>query len=362
MDEYQITKSLKHACIHFFLVLFSYRIFFTLTYFCFNLSFISAQVYPDLKVDSLLKSGINNIIIQNYDYAKRDFVILEKEFPNLPLGKIYFAAVEIAKSYDLDIPFNVKIIQKKLEEAKKISEALIDKNENNIWNYYFLALANGYEAYFNALNGNWLSAFGTGVVSVNLFEKCISLNPDFYEALIAIGTYKYWKSKEMGFLDWLPFVEDQREEGIMLLEKAVKNSSYNSYLAINSLIWIYIDKEDYKKSVKLSQSVLSNYPKSRFFKFGLARALEEFDLKESIKEYYNILNSYSDSEKKNRCNEIMIKHKIAQQYEKIGEHRAALNLCNEILGIKNLTQYEHIKMDARLERVKTLKNEISKGN
>ncbi len=362
MDECQITKSFNQSFVHFFSVLLTYRLFFTLTFFCFNLSFISAQVYPDRKIDSLLKSGIKNIINQNYDLAKRDFVILEKEFPNLPLGKIYFAAVEIAKSYDLDIPFNTKIIQTKLEEAKEISEELIDKDENDTWNYYFLALANGYEAYFNALNGDWLSAFGSGVVSVNLFEKCISINPDFYEALIAIGTYKYWKSKEMDFLDWLPFVEDEREEGINLLEKAVINSSYNSYLAINSLIWIYIDKGDYKKSVKLSQSVLSDYPKSRFFKFGLARALEDVDLKESIKEYYNILNSFSDSKKKNRCNEIMIKHKIAQQYEKLEEHQAALKICDEILNIKNLSQYEHQKMDSRLDRVRALKNEISKGN
>jgi tetratricopeptide (TPR) repeat protein len=185
------------------------------------------------------------------------------------------------------------------------------------------------------------------------------MNPAFYEALIAIGSYKYWKSKEMQFLGWLPFISDERDEGIKLLEKAVLHSSYNSYLAINSLIWIYIDKGDFRKSVRLSQYALLRYPGSRFFKFGLARAYEEIDLHKAIKEYYDILNSFSESEKNNRCNEILLKHLIAQQYTKIGEHDIALDLCNEILNIKDLTHYEIQKMKKRLERVKNLKKELS---
>jgi tetratricopeptide (TPR) repeat protein len=324
-------------------------------------SITTAQVFPEPKVDSLLKSGIDNIINQNYDLAKKDFVILDREYPHLPLGKIYFAAVEMAKSYDLALPFNSEIIENKLDEAKEISEDLLDKDEDNIWYNYFLALSHGYKAYFNALTGNWLSAFGSGVASVNLFEKCIKINPDFYEALIAIGTYKYWKSKEMQFLGWLPFISDNRDEGIILLEKAVRHSSYNSYLAINSLIWIYIDKDDFEKSIKLAQAALFHHPKSRFFKFGLARAYEDIDLSKSIEEYYNILNSFSNSEKKNRCNEIMIKHLIAQQYVKLGKHREALDICNDILSMQNLTNHEIQKMRERLERVKKLKNELLRG-
>jgi len=323
-----------------------------------NFSAAYAQVYPEPAVDSLLRSGIDNIINQNYDKAKKNFVILEKEFDHLPLGKIYYAAAEIARSYDLDIPFNTEIIKQKLGEAKEMSELLLDEDDENIWYNYFLALANGYEAYFYALKGDWLSAFSAGVVSVNLFEKCIAIKKDFYEALTAIGTYKYWKSKEMNFLNWLPFVHDEREEGINMLETAAQNSSYNSYLAINSLIWIYIDKNEFGKSEKLSRDVLQRYPGSRVFKSALARALENINPGESIKEYYSILNSYTESQKLNRCNEILFKHKIAQQYVKLGEHQKALELCGEIISINNLSQYEYKRMHIRIERVKNLKKEL----
>ncbi len=340
------------------IALFYYRFPLLLTFLCISTSFTSAQVYPDPKVDSLLRSGIENIINQKYDFAKKDFVILDKKFPELPLGKIYLAAVEIAKSSDLATPYNSKFIKQKLDEAKEISEDLIDKDEYNIWNYYFLALAKGYDAYFNALNGEWLSAFGEGLTSVNLFEHCLEIYPEFYESLIAIGTYKYWKSNETQFLGWIPFINDEREEGIRLLEKAVNHSSYNSYLAINSLIWIYINKGESEKAVKLAQSVLLRYPNCRFFRFGLARAYEDIDLKKSIDEYYKILNSFSEKEKPNRYNEILLKHLIAQQYNKLGEREESLRLCNEILSIRNLTNYEKQKQGDRLERVKKLQKEL----
>jgi tetratricopeptide (TPR) repeat protein len=356
MDE--CIQSINHSFNQFFSPLLNYRFLLAITFFCVNFSFTSAQVYPDPKVDSLLTSGIRNIINQNYDLAKKDFVILDKKFPEIPLGKIYLAAAEIAKSSDLATPFNSKFIEQKLEEAKEISENLIDKDEYNIWNYYSLALANGYDAYFKALTGEWLSAFGEGLTSVNLFEHCLEIYPEFYESLIAIGTYKYWKSKETQFIGWIPFVNDEREEGIKLLEKAVDQSSYNSYLAINSLIWIYIDKGESGKAVKLAQSTLRRYPDCRFFRFGLARGYEDIDLKKSIDEYYKILNSFSKNEKPNRYNEILLKHLIAQQYNKLGESEESLRLCNEILSIKNLTEYEKQKLGERLERVKKLQKEL----
>ena len=322
-------------------------------------SFSYPQVFPVKKVDSLLNTGIENIVNQKYDLAKKDFLILEKEYPQLPVGKIYVAVVEIASSYDLAIPFRSEFIKEKLDEAEDLSEKLIDSDESNIWNYYFLALATGYKAYFDALTGDWLSAFGAGVTSVNLFEHCLEVDSSFHEALIAIGTYKYWKSSKMEFLNWLPFVKDEREEGIKLLERAVNNSTYNSYLAINSLIWIYIDRREFRKAIKIAESVLRQYPNSRFFKYGLARAYEDVDRQKSIEIYYEILNSFADSERLNHYNEIVLKHLIAQQYARLGEYDSALALCDEILSIKNITNYVLNKLRDRLDRVKSLKKEIS---
>ena len=326
----------------------------------FLLSRANAQVYPDKSVHKILKSGIGLIIDQKYDEAKKLFDQLDKTRKDIPFGKIYLAAVSIARSYDYELPFDHELITKNLEGAKKISERFIRKDENNIWNHYFLALTEGYIAYYDALRESWLQAYTTGLSSVSSFEDCLDMDKNFYEALIAIGSYKFWKSKKTEFINWLPFIDDEKELGIQYLRDAVKYSGYNSHLAINSLIWIEIEQEDFNEAIKVAESALKNHPKSRIFKWGLARSYESIDPQKSIELYLEILSSYPKNLKSNKINEVTLKHLIAQQLEKINKNDEALKLCTEILAIKDYSEYELEKINKRLERVKQLKQELIK--
>jgi len=321
---------------------------------------IYSQVYPDEKVDSLLRTGIRHIVNQDYKGAEEIINLLNKEFPNLPLGKIYLAANRIAEAYDYAEDFDEEFILKRLEEAKEQSEKLIDSDNENIWYQYFLALTEGYTAYFHAINESWFSALSTGVDAISEFDKILASDKKFYEAYIAIGTFEYWKSRKMEFIDWLPFSIDSRKIGIERLKVAIDSSSYNSYLAINSLIWIYIDQNRFDDAIKISEIALKEFPDSRTFKWGLARAYEEIDPSKAIALYIEILNSYPVLENGNYKNVITLKHIIAQQYVKLGDKQNALKYCNEILSIKNIPEKTADELAERFERVKSLKNELTK--
>lgn len=320
---------------------------------------ISAQSYPDSKVDELLRNGINKIINQQYDDAIKIFSELNRIKSDIPLGKIYLAATEIAKSYDYEVPYNHNLITEYLESAKEISKKLIEKDEKNIWNKYFLALAEGYIAYYDAIRGSWLQAISTGLNSISLFEDILESDSSFYDAYIAIGTFKYWKSAKTEFLNWLPFIDDEKDSGIKFLSSAVNNSSYNYHLAVNSLIWIYIDQKRFGDAVELAQKALIKYPDSRIFRWGLARAYEDIDTQKAIGEYYKVLKSFPDTLKSNKINEITLKHIIAQQYYKLGKKSETKKICEEILSIKNLSEFEKEKLDKRLKRVKSLYKELN---
>ena len=166
----------------------------------------------------------------------------------------------------------------------------------------------------------------------------------------------------MEFMNWLPFNNDTREIGIDRLVVAIDSSSYNSYLAINSLIWIYIDQKKYETAIKISDQALSEFPDSRTFKWGLARAYEEINPQKSIELYLEILNSYPSSIKYNYKNEITLKHIIAQQYVKLGNKVSALKYCDEILSTKIFPEKTADELTERLARVKSLKMELTKGN
>ncbi len=315
------------------------------------------QTYPDRAVDSALKSGISQIILQDYSSAENTFRKLDHDYTQLPLGKIYLAAVKIAKSYDYGGEYDAAVIDSLLNLAQKQSQSLINADKDSPWNKYFLSLSEGYLAYFKALNGEWLNSLSAGADALADFGELASMDENFYEAYIAIGTYKYWKSRKTEFLEWIPGYDDEKDEGIILLEKSINHPSYNTYLAINSLIWIYIDQKKYYKAAELAENALKKYPGSRFFQWGLARAYEDLDPPKAISIYRKILESLPLN--LNHYNEIILKHLMAQQYTKIGENQKAIQLCNEILSIPDLNEKVRSELKARLERVKQLRTGLS---
>jgi tetratricopeptide (TPR) repeat protein len=324
--------------------------------------FIYSQRYPNQEVNKLLNVGIEYILNQNYDLAKSKFNILNKKYPELPFGKIYLAVVDITQAFDYGEEFNSESISKNLDDALALSEKLLEKKPNEIWNHYFVALSKGYKSYLRVLNGDWLSAISSGLSSVNYFEDCLEMDSSFYESYVAIGTYKFWKSRKLDFLEWLPFIDDESANGIRYLELALDKTSYNKNLAALSLIWIYIENKNFYRAIEIAERELKKNPINRTLQWALARAYEDINPGKSIQIYNVIISSYQKIPNQNHYNEITLKHIIAQQYSKIGEKREALRLCDEILATQNLTEDVKEKLDDRLKRVQKLKKELTSQN
>ncbi len=313
------------------------------------------QTHSNSKIDSLLKDGIENIILQKYDAASNSFSYLEKEFPRNPLGCIYIAAAKIAEAVDYEEELDEDLIDSLLSNAEDKVHTLLEEDEDNIWNNYYDALIYGYRAYFKALSGNIVTAFSDGVFSLRAFQTCLELDPNFYEAYIALGTYNYWKSAQSKSLLWLPFISDNRDEGIHYLEKAIKNSSYNKYLAAYSLAWIYIDFGESQKAVDLSLKMLKDYKESRYFRWCLARAYQDIDKSKAIDVFREILTSIEKLPNRNYFNDVVIRHKIAMLLYELGDYDSALKLCDEILDFNVKSDKIKERLSNRLERTKQLR-------
>lgn len=316
-----------------------------------------AQRHPEQEVNRLLDIGIEYILNQNYELAKVKFEKLNKNYPHLPLGKIYLAVVDITKAFDYGEEVNSDI-QQRLEEALEMSENLLENDPSNIWNIYFVALAKGYKAYFKVLNGDWLSALASGLSSVSYFEDCLKMDSSFYESYVALGTYKFWKNRKLEFLDWLPFFKDDSDQAIRHLELAYNKTTFNKNLAAISLIWIYIEQKRFGRAIEIAETELRKNPLNRTLKWGLARAYEDIDLRKAISIYYELLKAYQNIPNLNYFKEITLKHIIAQQYVKLGETLQALKLCDEILSDNRLSEAVRDKLSDRLKKVRKLKKEL----
>jgi tetratricopeptide (TPR) repeat protein len=321
-------------------------------------SFVYTQTHPNEKIDSLLKVGINEIILQKYENAKIIFSQLDELYETEPLGNIYLAATEIAKAVDYEEELDKDYLDSLFTLAKSKTDILLKQDNENIWYNYYNALIYGYKAYYSSILANLVSAFADGVLSLQSFQKCLDINPDFYEAYIALGTYNYWKSAQVKSLLWIPFIADNRKEGIEYLEKILRVFTYNKHLAAYSLIWIYIDFEESEKALELSLKMLEEYKNSRYFMWVLARAYQDIDKNKAIEVYQQLLKSNETIQEHNQFNEIVLKHKIAMLFYEIGKFNDSLKLCNEILDFKFKSDKIRERLNNRIKRAEILKKKI----
>lgn len=327
----------------------------------FCVTYLFPQEYPDKTVHEYIKKGVFYLGAAEYDKANSTFTQLQKEKPGLPAGLLFQAATEIVKSFDYGIPLNKNLIESKLSEAAKIAQKNYSDNKNDIWNNYFMALAAGYSTYYEYLQQNWLTVLETGVEALRYFDRCIELDPKFYEASSAIAIFNYWKSSSTESLHWLPFFDDKREESLQIINFNLNHFFYNTNLTYTSLIWILIDRKEYQKAIVAADEVLAEFPGNRIVKWGKARALEEIDRREAIRVYKNILENHPKSGNTYLYNEVLLLHKIAMNYEKLGDKKSALEYCNYVLAISGYSEFDKERLKDRLKRVKKLKNDLGKA-
>ncbi len=333
---------------------------YNLFFFLFFPIVIYAQSYPIAKVDYLARKGLSNLYNNNFSEAENIFGKLNNDYPNIPFGKILLVLTEFSKSSDFVKPLNEKRINMLLKIARQQSDSLLGKNDNNVWNNYFAALTVGLTAYNNYLMRDYFNALTNSLTSLSSFQKCLEIDSTFYDAYIAIGMFKYWLSANAKALNWLPFVQDKRIEGIKYLTKGIRAKSYLYPIGIESLVWIYIHEKKFQKAKEIAQKGLNKYPKSRIFLYGLAHAYTGINRGKAIVVLEKILKSYRDDGIKNIYYQIELKHKIAMHYEFLGKYRKALELCNQILSIKDINSYVLTKLGNRLERVKKLRKKLLK--
>ncbi|MCX8010424.1 MAG: hypothetical protein N3A61_04675 [Ignavibacteria bacterium] len=315
-----------------------------------------SQIAVDSKLDKIIRRGIEHIINQNYQKADSTFLELIKLNSKLPLGYLMRSAVMIAEAYD----FNSQIDEKKANKLLKLAESksleMFERDKNLSQKNLYLGLIKLFEAYVDILNQNWFKAFGKGTKSIDYFGELLNKEKDNPEGLITVGSYKYWLSSKIEFLNWLPFIDDEREIGIELLQKGVSKDSYFKFFGINSLAWIYIHSKRYLDAIKLIEPILVEYPNSRLFLWILARAYEDVNLTKSIQLYKQVLSKY-DENQKSSYNRVVLLHILAQKEFELKNYFNALNYLLKIEQIK-IDEATNKKLEERLKRIKNLKQKI----
>jgi hypothetical protein len=174
--------------------------------------------------------------------------------------------------------------QREIVETEKSPSGDTDALEHiKFWKAFAqMQMGWAYELNGNSINGALLTRKGA------LEMGQLRDNTDA-QALHAI--YEYYLG---GITSKLPWMEDQRDEHLKVILKGIDSSEYFSDLFRTTAIWIYYDRKEYVKGLRLAQEFLKHHPQHRIYRTitgDMLRKLQNY--KESYKVYTDVYVDYS---------------------------------------------------------------------
>lgn len=100
------------------------------------------------------------------------------------------------------------------------------------------------------------------------FDAAIELDPQFYDAYVGRGAYRYAVAQYASLLRWLPFVPS-KQSGLEDLWTGVRLSRFSTFSALSSMVWLIMDDGDYVLADSICRAGLERFPNSRPFLWPL---------------------------------------------------------------------------------------------
>jgi tetratricopeptide (TPR) repeat protein len=221
---------------------------------------LTAPPPPTLeRADSLL-------VLQNYPAAKNFLTEYLKNSPGSNEALYLSLAVDQTEILDYESYSmqNERFI-KSADSVKAILEARLKKlhGKDSILCLFYIANICGGVGVIQGKVGNWFSAVKSSMSSISMLKEVAKLDTTMVAAYLGIGIFHYYLSKSF---KWLPFIDEKsEEEGIRDVERATRAPYPFGFAAKNSLCWILIERQNYRRADSIAASVLADAPDNSIF-------------------------------------------------------------------------------------------------
>jgi hypothetical protein len=228
-------------------------------------SMLSAgQILSSHKISTVCDSAQYLLVRQKYSQASKLIQAYLNRVPN-DIDAMYLSfAIEQTRILDYEsYLIDCKKYQVFAESLKNTFEKRLPTlhGDDSVVCLFYLANVYGGLSIVQAKTGNWFDAVKNAVPSVSLLKDVRLLEPDFYAAYLGLGVFNYYLKNSF---KWLPFIDD-KEDDLKTLETALNASFPYDYAAKNTLCWILIEKNQYKRSDSLALTVLKEVPDNTIF-------------------------------------------------------------------------------------------------
>jgi tetratricopeptide (TPR) repeat protein len=268
-------------------------------------SLVSQTPYSS-EIDGLVRRCMDYNFACRFDSALACARTIEETLPDESIGYVCGAGVLQSMMIEYATDQWEKEFYGSIDQAVRKGESRIRKKQDLSWNRYCLGSVYLYKGLYRGKTGDLVSGVIHAHRGVKLLEKAYSADSTLYDALVGIGSYKYWAGRFYQHLSWLPWIGDERDLGVQMVEKAIHQGMFSYYAGLNSLGWIEFDRNHCESGLSLFRKGLEKYPDSRLFLWGEADCLFRLNrMKEAAAVYEKLLASIIGDRISNSVNEIL---------------------------------------------------------
>ncbi|MBU0982939.1 MAG: bacterial transcriptional activator domain-containing protein [candidate division Zixibacteria bacterium] len=194
--------------------------------------------------------------------------------PDDPLGYLFCAISMMGKMADAEEHLYDEQYHAMLNATRALAEHILDSCDNRTaaWMHLFEGHTVAYRSLYESRFGSFVKAVKLGLAADNHYTKGLQADSTLIDLYAGLGSYHYWKSAKAGFLRWIGLFKNEKDRGIAELRRAAESSLVHREVARSSLIWIWLDREEYDSAAATASLLLDLYPHSRTLLWPLAQA------------------------------------------------------------------------------------------
>jgi tetratricopeptide (TPR) repeat protein len=293
---------------------------------------LNAAVGEDF--DARIDRGLEILYQGQYQEAIDTFDAFISQHPKNPAGYFFKAGAYQLRSMAYETEAWDGIQESLLDSSLDLASQAVNQNKKDPWAFFIRGGTYAYRAAIKARAKDYFSALSNGLSAVSDLNKAAALDPQLYDAYMGIGSYHYFRTKATSVLKWLPFIGDNREQGIAEINLAIEKGRYSKVMAQNGLAWIYVDYGKYPLALEQALQLEKSFPQNHSF-FWITPEVywRTKQWEKAASAYAKLLQLVDEGKPLNNFNRVFVGSRLAKCYFQGKKYREAMEASQKALAL-----------------------------
>ncbi|MDZ7900452.1 MAG: ABC transporter substrate-binding protein [Arcicella sp.] len=231
-----------------------------------------AQILNDAATRQQISQGLDNMYSYDFKESAEIFQKIKAKYPQHPVFYTLMAIQTELMYFPLkDYPAQQKTYLAYLNQSRALSEAMLDKNEEDVEATFFELATLGYLAAYDADNQEFMKAVGVAKKAYSYLKKGLVLTDKQPEFLYSSGIYNYYRVEYpethpmIKSVIWM-FADGNKKLGLQQLDLATRKTVFVKNEATFYAGYVYTKYEsNFAKALTYNNILIEKHPNNLLY-------------------------------------------------------------------------------------------------